>query len=100
MQMTHDERREALESLVTHPGWRLWIGHVTDEWGPHGETYNAQLDKALNLLDDSAAASQARQVRAGRKVIESLIAWPGEELARLKRSDRPSDGTLSRRGGL
>ena len=89
-----------LESLLTHPGWQLFLDHVEADWGPAGVKYQSELDKALNLLDDNAAASQARQVRAGRKIIETLLAWPAEELARLTREDRVSEPTMSRRGGL
>ena len=95
-----NDHADALESLLTHPGWRLFLEHVHHEWGPMGARYNAELDKALDLLDAQAAASQARQIRAGRKVIESLLAWPAEEAQRLKRTDRVPEATMSRRGGL
>lgn len=94
------DHADALDSLLTHPGWRLFLEHVHLEWGPTGARYNAELDKALDLIDANAAASQARQVRAGRKVIESLLAWPAEEAQRLKRTDRVPELTMSRRGGL
>ena len=99
--MTDDA--QALESLPTHPGWRLFIAHVQREWGPNGALYNAELDKALDLTDANAAASQARQVRAGRKVIEALMAWPAEEAARLTRQPGAIDHeveSFSRRGRL
>jgi len=98
--MTQHEQREALESLLTHPGWLILADHIGQEWGPNGLAYNAALDTALNLLDDNAAASQARQIRAGRRVIENLVSWPSEEIARLKRADKPLEQTQSRRGGL
>ncbi len=91
---------EALESLVTHPGWSLFVAHVEREWGANGVKYQSELDKALDLTDAEAAASQARQIRAGRRVIETLVRWPSEELARLKRQDEKGEPTLSRRGGL
>lgn len=94
------EHADALESLLTHPGWQLFLEHVHREWGPTGARYNAELDKALDLTDANAAASQARQIRAGRKVIESLLTWPAEEAQRLKRTDRVPELTMSRRGGL
>ena len=90
---------EALESLLTHPGWRAFRAHAEREWGPSGLAYTAELDKALDLLDDSAAASQARQIRAARKVIEQLLRWPQEELRRLRPKAIEPD-SMSRRGGL
>lgn len=98
--MSPSEQADALESLGVHPGWGLWIDHLKSEWGPNGATYNAELDKALNLLDDNAAASQARQVRAGRRTIEALVGWRVEEIARLRRAQPGSEPTHSRRGGL
>ena len=99
--MATHEQSDALESLLTHPGWQIWVAHVAEEWGPQGKAYNVALDQALNLLDDSAAASQARQVRAGRRVIETLLAWPTEEIARLKRQQpQGNTATVSRRGPL
>lgn len=98
--MSPQEQADGLESLQAHPGWRLWVEHVDAEWGPNGGQYNAALDKALNLMDNDAAASQARQVRAGRRVIETLLAWPAEEVARLRRTPQGSEPAQSRRGGL
>lgn len=94
------EQTDALEALLTHPGWQLFVAHVQHEWGATGVRYNAELDQALNLLDDNAAASQARQIRAGRRVIEQLLAWPADEVGRLTRQDRRPELTMSRRGGL
>ena len=95
-----NEKAQVLESLLTHPGWRLFLEHAHQEWGPSGVRYQAELDKALDLTDGNAAASQARQVRAGRLVIEQLLAWPAEEFARLTREQQVSEPSYSRRGTL
>ena len=92
--------REALESLVTHPGWSLFTQHVTHEWGANGIRYAAEMEKALNLTDNNVAASQARQIIAARKTIENLMRWPEEELQRLQRAEQRPELTMSRRGGL
>lgn len=89
-----------IESGLEHPFWKLWRDHVAQEWGPSGTRYLAELEKALNLLEDGAAASQARQIVSARKAIEQLMAWPEEKLGQLKRSDTPMPGSMSRRGGL
>lgn len=81
------EDREALESLMAHPGWRAFCGQVDQEWGLNGLRFQAELDKALNLTDNNAAASQARQIRSGQKVILALLRWPAEEATRLKRQE-------------
>lgn len=90
-----------LESLVAHPGWRAFQQHVAHEWGPSGVQYVGELERVLNGTDNDAAASQARQILSARKVIERLMAWPAEELARLKRSSATmNEPSFSRRGGL
>lgn len=95
---------ELLESLLQHPGWRLFERYVREEWGPQGVQFQRQLDNALDLADNNAAASQARQVRSGQKVILMLLRWPIEEMARLKRLEpKPEESlteSMSRRGGL
>lgn len=79
------ERCETLERLLTDPGWLLFTAHATQEWGAAGLQYQRALDQALDVTDPAVAASQARQIRAARRMVEVLIAWPAEEVARLKR---------------
>ena len=95
------ERQSALEQLSTHPGWRIFVLHVIDEWGATGQTYQAELDKALGITDNHAAASQARQVRSGQKAILKLLDWPVQEVQRLTRiSEKPESNVVSSgRGG-
>src|SRR3954463_2851104 len=94
-----DARIEALDHLVGSPGWLLYWEHVKGEWGANGHQYQAQLDAALNLVDNDAADSQARQIRSAQKVIASLMEWPKEELARLRRAEQGNVQDQTRRGG-
>ena len=77
---------ESLEELLASPGWDAYVKHVQEEWGPQGAKFQEQLDAALNLTDNNAAASQARQVRSGQKVILGIVRWPTERLAALRRN--------------
>ena len=95
-----NEQAQMLEALLTSPGWRAFREHVYQEWGPSGEKYQAELDKALDLTNNDAAASQARQIKAAQKAIQHLLEWPADELGRLKRAERPVEPVMSRRGGL
>lgn len=90
---------EALDSLLTHPGWLLVTAHLDREWGPGGVRYTSEMDRALDLTDNAASASQARQIRAAQRVILALKDWPAEEVARLRRQTPVAAG-MSRRGGL
>lgn len=100
--MDNKEAAEALESLREHPGWKIWTSHVDHEWGARGVQYQRAMDQALDLTDSQAAASQARQVRSCSKLIESLMRWPAEQSARLRREALHAavEGSYSRRGGL
>ena len=82
------EQREVLDSLQQHPGWALFCAHVEREWGVSGLRFQQELDRALNLTDNDACASQSRQIRSGQKIIMSLLRWPAEEMQRLKRVER------------
>jgi hypothetical protein len=93
-----DERIDALDSLLKSPGWKLFTEHLDGEWGPNGKTYQANMDKALDLTDAEAAASQARQVRAARLMVERFSTWPVEELARLRRVANEREAVLGRGG--
>jgi hypothetical protein len=95
-----NETVQNLESLLQHPGWRLFCEHIEAEWGKHGHLFHAELDKALDLIDNDAAASQARQIRSFQKRLVHLIVWPSEQIARFKRAEREQEVTMSRRGGL
>lgn len=98
------DEAEALESLVAHPGWHLFLGHVEQTWGVGGTVYNEELDAALDLLDSQAAASQARQIRAARRTIQALVQWPADERQRLARQGKSvepaAQSVMGRRGGL
>lgn len=91
---------EALEDLLARPGWRLFWDHVKSEWGPTGHQFQAQMDQALDLTDNDAAASQARQIRSAQKVIAGLMQWPQEEINRVKRQTETKEPSLTRRGSL
>jgi len=87
-----------------HPGWLRFLEHAHQEWGPGGIAYHAALDKALDLTDSDAAASHARQIRAARRLVETLLTWPTEEIRRLRTAtDQLAPHApfgSSRRGGL
>lgn len=82
-----NELKDILERGIEGPFWAWFQDRVLDEWGPNGKRYLAELDKALNLTDNDAAASQARQVRSGQKAILSLLRLPYDEIRRQGESE-------------
>ena len=95
-----DDIREALERLTTSQGWQVFYQHVLSEWGMTGAAYMSELDKALAMTDNNAAASQARQIRSGQKAIMALMGWPAREAARLKRMTESDKGSVEERAVL
>lgn len=91
---------ETLESLLQHPGWRWFWEDVATDWGPNGVQFRGELERALNLTDDHAAAAQARQIYSSQKVIMALPQRVSDALARLKRAESHAEPHPSRRGGL
>lgn len=105
------ELKHILEDFIAHPGWAWFQERVDREWGAHGTRFTGELKAALNLTDNNAAASQARQILSGQAVILALLRTPQEELAKLKNLDTAKDTSArpplapelvgqSRRGGL
>ena len=91
---------EALESLLTHPGWQLFHQHVGEDWGPkaYAQKLKAAVSHARQVGKDASVALEL--VDAGNDAIAEAMRWPGEQLARLKRQEEKAEPTMSRRGGL
>ena len=91
---------ETLESLLAHPGWSLFLQHVTQEWGAGGARFETRLNQlADSTVDDANALLHIRQIAVARREILKILEWPREELARVR--SRPAiSGPATRRGGL
>ena len=83
------DARDALSDLLKHPGWTIYVEHCLSEWGNRGTRYDAEMDKALDIVDPQASRAQALQIRVARKIVESLLAWPAQEVSRLGRVEEP-----------
>ena len=91
---------EVLESLVTHPGWRLFQEHVAERWGP--KAYAQALKDAVRQAREhrSDAGHAIELVDAANEAIADIMRWPSEHLARLRAQEQVLETTPSRRGGL
>lgn len=78
------ELKDILERGIDSEFWQWFERKVLTEWGPNGAHFQQEMDRALNLTDNDAAASQARQVRSGQKVILGLLRLPQDELRKLR----------------
>lgn len=92
------DTRDALSDLVKHPGWALFTQHCLEEWGLQGARYHQEMEKALNEEDSKIAHLKALQVAAAKKIVESMLGWPGQEVSRLSRLEEPVGASLGRGG--
>lgn len=85
-----------LGSLVTHPGWLLFLEHCRKTWGPEG--YGRQLKQAVlrTQLDKGDVAAAVTAVDLAATEINSLLSWPVE---RMKHGAPPSTELSLHRGG-
>lgn len=90
------KEREALEDLVTSPGWLLFKEHVRQKWGDEG--YGKQLSAVMaRYTDDPLALGQElRKVQTAMEEVNVLIKWPDDQ---IKRSDPVPHIAALHRGG-
>lgn len=86
---------ELLESLIAHPGWRLFCDRVSLEYKTRERL--GELN-ALRDTDDLRALNKLRQIVASQEAIAWALEWPKQELLRLKRQDTEPEPVLSRAG--
>jgi hypothetical protein len=92
---------DALESLVTSEGWRLFMEHVRAEWANagYGRKVKQALTEARARQEDAAVAVD--RVDYANDQIGDVIGWPKQELARLKRQEaEPEEAAVRTRDSL
>lgn len=98
-----DDRREALESLLQHPGWAIFAEIIQREWGDAGRRFEDALNNLANHSgDDATTVNIMRQIAVSRREVLRVLQLPAEELKKLagKHEDRSELAGMSRRGGL
>jgi hypothetical protein len=75
-----DRELEDLQSLVHHPGYLRFLGHVRAEIK---HMMGHQLETVANDTNDANAAGKLRQIIASKKTLEQLFAWPEDRIAAL-----------------
>lgn len=102
--MSDPTEREALEQLISCPGWHVFINHVKAEWGAIEvvQKIKRAITDAKERKEDVSEA--VLRVNAAHDAVNALMLWPrtraqtltGNEAARQRELDPP----LSRRGTL
>jgi hypothetical protein len=86
--------KDALEGLVTHPGWLLWLQHVKSQWG--AVPYARKIKAAVAANDMDAV----RLIDQMNTELNALLSWPDDELKRHAReAERLAEGPSMQRGG-
>ena len=98
-----NETRDALASLLDHPGWHLFCAMVREEWGDGRRYEQALTSLAESPSDPSAIVGKMQQIAVARREILRLLEWPKKEAG--KPDATPAVPTTvtefpSRRGGL
>lgn len=93
-----NERLDALETWITHPGTKLFWEHVGELWGPkaYAQRLKDAVSEARRLGKDPGAAIEI--VDATNDAITEIMRWAGEEVSRLRRQDHGVEVTMARGG--
>ena len=76
------ERQDALQALLTSPGWLLFKDEARKQWGPEG--YGRQVSQAIAKHTGTVALSAAVElVHATAQEVNALVRWPEDELKKL-----------------
>lgn len=102
--MAENPELEALDQLVSCPGWTLFQSMVNKEWGTTeggGATFVKAISDAAKA-DDPNATALLRQIICAQREIHKVMQLVPQRLALLKRSsaEHPNEFVGSRRGSL
>lgn len=89
--MGESREREALQDLITSPGWLLFKEHARLQWGPEG--YGKKIAAVMARYADDALALglELRKVHTATEEINVLMKWPDERLKKSEPSHHPAD---------
>jgi hypothetical protein len=69
------ERQQALQELVASDGWKLFLSHVEQQWGP-----SAVLDR-IRVGLSKGDTDTSKYVNA-EALLREVMQWPNREFAR------------------
>jgi hypothetical protein len=77
-----EAEREALDALVTSPGWALFEAHVEDMWGPRA--YADRIEASVGgARTEAESHERVTALTAQRRAVRALAAWPRERVQTL-----------------
>jgi hypothetical protein len=94
------DEQQALDSLLTHPGWLLFRQHVKAQWGPEGYARRLKQEVTNAIGKDQSVEAALKMVDFANNEIDQIQAWP---LLRLKQieeyvASQAAEPSVSRRG--
>lgn len=81
-----DSEREALDALLSSPGWRIVRAYIERNWGPKAYRFRCQQQigkVALSADMDITTQHTIAQVEAVTSAMELLEMWPAHRLKQL-----------------
>lgn len=91
------DEREDLDNLVRHPGWLYVQRYAQQEFS---EKILAATEAAANEPTDAQALNKLRQLIAGKRAVQMVLAWPTDRLRQLtEQREREARGPSLPRGG-
>lgn len=94
--LTPDAERAELEAMIQSPGWRLYLDHMDERWGPAAlEAVLRAERKAVTPEEWPFASSRILDTFAGMR---ANVRWPEERIRQLKEAQ--SRGKVDRFAGL
>jgi hypothetical protein len=94
------EEQQAIEGLLTHPGWLLFRAYCRGRWGAEG--YGRQLKLAVSTAIQKSESPDAalKAVDFANDEINALLTWPDQHLKALNETvaREQAEPTISRRG--
>jgi hypothetical protein len=79
------ERREALEALLSSPGWQIVCEEAKKEWQSQ---LNDLQRKAVSDQDDMKALAKLRQVIAASDAVDWVLGLPDSLVKQLKQQEK------------
>lgn len=80
-----NDERDALQQLLTSPGWKLFETAQSDYWR---EALLGAIAGAANDRDDLIALQKIRQIIAAQQAMQRALAWPTERLRKITEQDK------------
>ena len=82
--MNSDEKKVAMEDLVSSAGWLMFKEYARKEWGPEGYGRKVAGVIALHQEDATKLAVELQKVHYAAERVNEVMRWAGEQVEKLQ----------------